>query len=130
MTRPAVTIIDARDDSSMPLLPLVEGDAGEARALVWPGMGASDRSMHRIRLAPGAGTVAQQHPSESVYYVAQGDGWVGGRSGDERHPIEPGSMVHIGAGDEYRFEAGAEELILLGGPCPADPALYLHLEEA
>jgi mannose-6-phosphate isomerase-like protein (cupin superfamily) len=127
--KPAITIIDARDEAALPLLPLVEDDAGEAQAIVWPGMGAHDRSTHRIRLQPGARTVVQQHPSESVYYVPEGNGFVSAPGGEDGQPLEPGSMVHIGEGDQYRFESGDDGLVLIGGPCPADPALYAHLEE-
>jgi quercetin dioxygenase-like cupin family protein len=90
----AVRIIDARDVSAHPVLPIVEDEQGEARAIVWPGIGANDRSLHQIRLAPGARTVELAHPSEAVYYVVEGSGEV-----------------------------------TEGGPCPADPALYDHIEK-
>ena len=43
----AVRILDA--GASCPELPMVEG-GGVARAIVWPGVGAALRSMHRIEL--------------------------------------------------------------------------------
>jgi hypothetical protein len=76
-----------------PLLPIVEGK-GTARAIVWPGVGAALRSMHRIELADGS------------------------------EPLLEGSMIHVEPGTAYQFEASADGMLLLGGPCPADPALY------
>lgn len=112
-------------DAACPELPIVEG-AGRAVAVVWPGVGATMRSLHWIDLPSGAGTKAQRHPMEAVYYVKEGSGTVlepGGR-GD---PITEGSMIHVEPGTAYRFEAGDHGLVLLGGPCPPDPALYAHL---
>jgi quercetin dioxygenase-like cupin family protein len=125
----AVRIIDARDDSAHPLLPIVEGEQGEARAIVWPGIGASDRSLHRINLAPGARTIELSHPSEAVYYVVEGGGEVTEGDGSSGQPVELGSMVHVGPGDSYRLVADGEGMLLVGGPCPADPALYDHIEK-
>ena len=109
-----------------PELPIVEGE-GSARAIVWPGMGALHRSMHRIRLEAGSATVALTHPADAVYYVIAGEGAVTGPGGDE--PLVVGSMVHVDAGTGYAFRAGDGGMDLIGGPCPADPALYVHLAE-
>jgi quercetin dioxygenase-like cupin family protein len=125
----AVRIIDARDGSAHPVLPIVEDEQGEAHAIVWPGIGAKDRSLHRIRLAPGARTVELAHPSEAVYYVVEGGGEVTEGDGSAGQPIELGSMVHTGPGDSYRLVAGSEGMVAVGGPCPADPALYDHIEK-
>ena len=123
-----VLVLDPVDASACPPVPLVEGD-GEARAIVWPGMGARHRSLHRVRLGAGARTVALRHPGEAVWYVIEGDGSVGDAAGAERQEIVEGSMIHVGPGDEYRFTAGDSGLLLAGGPCPPDPALYAHLQE-
>jgi quercetin dioxygenase-like cupin family protein len=109
-----------------PALPLVDGE-GVARALIRPGIGAYLRSMHRISLAPGARTIPQRHPMEAVYYVLSGEGIVR----DPEHPPEQllveGSMVHVEPGTAYVLEAGPEGIEILGGPCPADAALYAGL---
>lgn len=103
-------------------LPLVDGD-GEAVALVWPGMGAEHRSMHRFRLGALARTSTQYHAGEAVYYVAEGSAQV--RGGDQRpHSLQTGAMVHIAPRTTYRFEAGDIGAVLFGGPCPPDPSLY------
>ena len=74
-----VRVLDAGEEC--PALPLVEGE-GVARAVIWPGIGAQLRSMHRISLAPGARTIPQRHPMEAVYYVLSG----GGTVRDPEHP--------------------------------------------
>jgi len=106
-----------------PLLPIVEGD-GSARAVIWPGTGATKRSVHLIQLAPSSGTVRLQHRTESVYYVLNGSGTVAGDGPAAGARLTPGSMVHVGPGTGYRFAAGAGGLEVFGGPCPCDPAAY------
>ena len=124
-----VVVLDAEDEAACPRLPIVDGD-GEARAIVWPGMGARHRSMHRVRLGAGARTVTLRHSGEAVWYVVEGDGSVTDEDSGESQKIITGSMVHIGPGDGYRLVAGDGEMRLAGGPCPPDPALYAHLDNA
>ena len=106
-----------------PSLPVLAGD-GSARAVIWPGTGATARSVHLIQLAPSSGTVRLRHPGESVYYVMDGSGTVTGDGPAGATPLVPGSMVHVGPGTGYRFSAGPGGLEIVGGPCPPDPALY------
>ena len=96
---------------------------GNAWAVIWPGMGARCRSLHRVSLAPGGITVPLRHPGEAVYYVLAGRGSVEDAAA---HELTEGSMVHVAPRGEYRFAAsdGGPGLDLIGGPCPADPALY------
>lgn len=123
--RREVRVVRAADHG--PTLPIVEGE-GSARAIIWPGGGAALRSMHRIELGGGSRTVALQHPMEAVYYVMRGDGVVRDPGGAGGEPLVEGSMVHVEPGTAYRFEAGNAGILLLGGPCPADPALYPDTE--
>jgi quercetin dioxygenase-like cupin family protein len=102
-------------------LPIVEA-TGRAWAVIWPGTGAQFRSLHRVSLAAGGSTLPLRHPGEAVYYVLAGQGAVRDAAGTA-HPLLEGSMVHIAPQGGYRFDAGAS-LELIGGPCPADPALY------
>lgn len=125
---PPRTVVILEAGPTCPRLPLVEG-GGEARAVVWPGVGAYKRSMHRLSLAAGARTVTQEHPSEAVYYVIDGGGVVRDPHSGTRDPLEAGAMVHITPGTPYTFEAGPGGTELVGGPCPADPRLYTHLED-
>ena len=106
-----------------PELAIVAGE-GTARAVIWPGMGAELRSMHRISLAGRSRTNPLTHPSDAVYYVISGGGEaVDGDTGGGGALIE-GSMVHVDAGTSYELVAGDEGMELIGGPCPADPSLY------
>jgi quercetin dioxygenase-like cupin family protein len=91
--------------------------------VIWPGLGAQCRSLHRVSLAPGGATVRLRHPGEAVYYVLAGTGIVEDPPG-ETLPLIEGSMVHVAPEREYRFKAQNGGLELIGGPCPADPALY------
>jgi quercetin dioxygenase-like cupin family protein len=47
--------------------------------------------------------------------------------GDESHEVVTGSMLFIEPDTQYQFVAGENGALLLGGPCPPDPSLYLHL---
>lgn len=119
--REAARVLDS--DQSCPRLDLVDGE-GDARAVAWPGVGSELRSMHRIRLAPGAATVGLRHEMEAVYYVMAGDGSVGDPGAGDAQPLTKGSMVHVEPGTAYRFRSGPSGMELIGGPCPPDPAIY------
>jgi len=121
------TEIRILDGSAGPELPIVRGE-GVARAVIWPGIGARSRSLHRIWLAGGASTVELVHPSDAVYYVIEGDGWVSDGVGDERHEVRGGSMFHVDAGTAYSILAGDGGMQLVGGPAPADDRLYTDLK--
>ena len=96
---------------------------GRAWAVIWPGTGAQSRSLHRVSLAPGGSTLPLRHPGEAVYYVLAGRGSIEDAT---LHALAEGSMVHVAPQGEYRFAAGdlGPGMELIGGPCPADPALY------
>jgi mannose-6-phosphate isomerase-like protein (cupin superfamily) len=115
------------DAAGGPLLAIVEG-GGIARAVVWPGIGARHRSLHRISLAVGARTVVLDHPMEAVYYVIEGSAAVVDPRDGSRQELVEGSMVHVGPATPYRFEAGTGGVELVGGPCPPDPELYRDVE--
>lgn len=112
-------VIDA--GASGPTLPILDG-SGEACAVVWPGMGAEKRSFLRITLGPDTRTRTLIHPGEAVYFVLAGAGRVAG-AGSAGGLTGVGSIVHIDAGNSYRFEAGNDGLKLFGGPCPYDPGM-------
>jgi quercetin dioxygenase-like cupin family protein len=106
-----------------PALAIVEGE-GTAHAVIWPGIGAQLRSIHRIELARGASTIRLRHPSEAVYYVIEGSGETVDVDAAETKALRPGSMVHVDPGTTYVLSAGEQGLSLVGGPSPPDPALY------
>jgi len=114
-------------DEKCPELEIIE-QGGSARAVVWPGVGAVHRSMHVISLAAGGRTKPLAHPSDAVYHLCEGSATV--TDAGDRHQLTVGSMFHVDAGTEYVIEAGAPDTVLtvlIGGPCPPDPALYEHL---
>jgi mannose-6-phosphate isomerase-like protein (cupin superfamily) len=118
-------------DSALPSpnLPIVEG-SGTARAVLWPGNGALYRTFQIIDLDAGGRTVELKHPSDAVYYVVGGTGSVVDTVTGQSQSLIEGAMVHIDAGDAYRLSnAGAGVCRFIGGPCPADPALYTHLQD-
>jgi mannose-6-phosphate isomerase-like protein (cupin superfamily) len=121
---PRVAVLDANE--TCPRLPLVAGD-GEAYAVVWPGVGATMRSMHRISLRPRSATIQMRHPMEAVYYVIAGGGMMRDPDTGTAEPVREGSMIHVEPGTAYIAEADAAGLELIGGPCPADPEFYRGL---
>lgn len=112
-----VRVIDSA--SGGPELPVVEGRGG-AWSVVGPDTGARFRSFRRIDLLDGGATVSLRHAADSVYYVIAGAGTIIDVASGVEYPLGEGTMVHIDAGDGYRFRAApGGELKLLGGPCPA-----------
>lgn len=104
-------------------LGLIEG-IGSARAIVWPGMGAQYRTMHHLTLGPYAGTLSQEHSGEAVYAVLAGTATISDLSTGETETLTAGAMVHLDPHTRYRFNTGAHGVVILGGPCPPDAALY------
>ena len=115
-----------RTSDERPLLRLVEGE-GCARAVIWPGIGSRNRSLHIVELEPGARTVVQTHSSDAVYHLNAGSAEVIDDDSGTRQRLRVGSMVHIDQGTAYHFEA-VDHVELVGGPCPSDDALYEHLD--
>jgi uncharacterized RmlC-like cupin family protein len=119
--RGRVQVIDSAGD--LPTLPIVQGP-GIARAVVWPGMGAQSRSMHRITLEPGGRTASLCHEGEAVYFVRAGEATV--VDGDTPHPhvVAAGSMFFVEPNTPYAVLAGTNRVELIGGPSPPDTTLY------
>jgi quercetin dioxygenase-like cupin family protein len=80
--------------------------------------------MHRISLEPAGRTVRMTHPSEAVYYVISGSGAVCDGGVAPTATLVEGSMVHVEPGTTYALCASSEGMEVVGGPAPADPALY------
>ncbi|MGH8914278.1 MAG: hypothetical protein ACRDZM_07155 [Acidimicrobiia bacterium] len=68
------------------------------------------------------------HPMEAVYYVMGGEVTAVDPGDASRQLLTSGSMAHIGPATRYVFEAGPSGADIIGGPCPADPAMYAHLD--
>jgi mannose-6-phosphate isomerase-like protein (cupin superfamily) len=61
---------------------------------------------------------------EAVYYVVAGSGTAVDPDGTDTFDVIEGSMIHVEPGTRYEFQAGEDGIEILGGPCPADHALY------
>lgn len=121
-----VRVLDSGE--ACPELPIVE-NGGQALAVVWPGVGALHRSMHLVRLDSDGRTKPLNHPSDAVYHLCEGSATAVDPDSGESFEIGVGAMLHIDADTTYRIEAGPAGALLIGGPCPPDPALYEHLED-
>ena len=119
-----VSVFGVEEDS--PELAIVDGE-GSARAILWPGVGAEIRSMHRISLGAGAQTKEMNHPMETVYYIIEGSGIVSDPSASTDEPLIEGSMIFVEPNTPYVIRADNGGIEIMGGPCPPDPALYAHL---
>ncbi|CAB4937890.1 MAG: cupin domain-containing protein [Actinobacteria bacterium] len=109
-----------------PPLEIVTG--GECRPIIWPGMGARERSLHHFTLPRGAGILPLQHPGEAVYYVISGEVEVTEVSeGSAPTLVPPGGMFHVEPGTAYVFSSVADVSVVIGGPCPVDETMYASL---
>ena len=117
-----VLVLDSAGDGC-PTLPIVEGE-GTARAVVWPGMGAESRSLHRIALEPGARTIEMCHEGEAVYFVREGVATVLDGDAGTSHVVQTGRMFFVDPGTRYAIHAAGDRVELVGGPSPPDPSLY------
>lgn len=104
-------------------LDIVRGE-GTWTPVIWPGMGATERSLHLIRLGPGSRTIRMRHPSEAAYYVMDGEARIVDYDGGSSWPLVTGSLFHVEAGTTYAIHTDGAAARILGGPCPPDPALY------
>ncbi|MSO42021.1 MAG: hypothetical protein EXQ70_09065 [Solirubrobacterales bacterium] len=120
-----VAVVDAQLGPELAII----DRGGSARAIIWPGMGAELRSMHTISLGVQGRTIRLTHPSEAVYYVISGSGAVCIDPNAPKEALVEGSMVHIDPGTAYALCASSDGMELVGGPAPADPALYESLGE-
>jgi mannose-6-phosphate isomerase-like protein (cupin superfamily) len=118
----AVSVI-RRADWGAPLS-IVTGGA-VCRPAIWPGMGARERSLHHFAMPAGSGTVRLAHPSEAVYYVMSGEVLVTDHSeASDPRRLGPGAMFHVAPGTSYSMISAEDATEVIGGPCPADDALY------
>jgi len=122
-----VQIIDTRLDRAP--LAVVRG-TGAAHAVLRGSNGAHFRTFNTIELGAGSSTVDLCHGEECAWYITTGSGAVRDLTDDSVQPLIEGSMIHIGRGDRYRVEAGAEGLSAVWGTVPLDPAFYESYLEA
>ena len=121
-----VQVVDV--DDACPDLPLVEG-TGSALAVIWPGVGARQRSMHLFSLDAEARTVQMEHPSEATYYVIEGAAVAADSSDGSVQQADTGAMIFIEPHTPYSIAAHEGPVRFVGGPCPPDPALYVGMPD-
>ncbi len=120
-SRDSVRVIDTGSERR----PLgIVRNGGTAHAVLWPDNGAQFRTFNLVELDAGGQTVDLTHEQESAWFIRSGSGTVRDLAGGDAHALVEGSMVHIGAGDGYRLEAGDEGLVAIGGTVPVDPTFY------
>lgn len=127
MTQPlthTVRVIDS--NAACPELPLIEGK-GYAKVVLWPGNGAKFRSIQVLSFEGGDQTIELSHSTDCVYGVVRGEGMIVDLADSSTQQVSEGNMLHIDATDRYRLIAGQDGMVVVGGPCPPDPALYQSL---
>src|SRR5262245_48854365 len=82
---------------------------------------AQSLSMGLYRLQAGQVDEQRAHTEDEVYHVVSGRGWF--RCGQERQPVEPGTLIFVDRLVEHRFYDIAEELTVLVFFAPAEGSL-------
>jgi quercetin dioxygenase-like cupin family protein len=107
-------------------IPFIPG--GDARIVIWPGMGAKYASYHYFIMKPGQETIAHAHEkSEDFIYIIQGRGEVVDVDKGTAYPFEPGCIIYIEPKVTHILRCNKDspdDYIAVGGPCPPDPELY------
>src|SRR3989449_11767062 len=88
-----------RDAFDLPLA----AEGGRVRALLWPGMGARERSLCYFDLPEGFASTEFRHPYEAVYYVVRGEGRVVDADAGTAHPVHAGQMIYLTPNQGYRL---------------------------
>jgi quercetin dioxygenase-like cupin family protein len=112
-----------RPDASMPMI------ASDARLIVWPGTGAPEANMNYVRMGAGEENVPHVHRySEDTIFVLSGRGTIADLSNDSVLEFGAGQVIHVPPGVEHQVRADrGEEIVSVGGPCPADLDLFAKL---
>jgi len=121
----AVPIKVLHQDEATLMLPLISADA---RMIVWPGIGAWTATMNYVRMRPGEENSPHTHEkSEDTIVILQGRGSIDDLTHGKTHEFQAGDVVHVPAGLRHAVRANrGEQVVSVGGPCPADLA-FLRL---
>ncbi|HEY4278548.1 MAG TPA: cupin domain-containing protein [Conexibacter sp.] len=108
-----------RPDVRLPMI------ASDARLVVWPGVGAVSANMNYVRMQPGEENVPHTHmESEDTIFILSGKGTIEDLTHGLELPFEAGQAIQVPAGVRHKVKADrGEEIVSVGGPCPADFAL-------
>ena len=63
-----------------------------------------------LRLLPGEEDVQEPHPSDEIYLVMKGDGFI--RINDRKYELKKNSFVYVPANVEHKFCENKEELLV------------------
>jgi quercetin dioxygenase-like cupin family protein len=109
-----------RDEASV-RLPMI---AGDARLVVWPGVGAISANMNYVMMQAGEANVPHRHPvSEDTIVIFAGEGTIANLDSGTTHHFAGGQVVHVPVGVQHQVRADRGSSIeSVGGPCPADLA--------
>ena len=78
---------------------------------------ADSLSMGLYVLAAGARDLQSPHSEDEVYYIISGRGML--RIAQNDHPIQPGTVLFVAAGEEHRFHSISEEMTAIVFFAPA-----------
>ena len=77
-----------------------------------------EMSLGVYKLEAGALDAQEPHTEDEIYYVSSGRGMIA--VGDEDRPVQPGSIIFVGANVNHHFHSIAEDLVLLVFFAPAE----------
>ena len=94
----------------------------DARAIIWPGVGAKHGTFNYFTLQPGESVPAHVHPySEDLVYIVKGKALLIDEDKGKEYTAEPGWVFLIEPGTKHSARAvGNEPYVDVGGPCPPD----------
>ncbi len=97
------------------------GDTAAVRVTIDASSGSEKLEQQVIRFAPGRSRPRGRNGFQELLYVAEGQGDV--EVDGERHPVEPGSGVYVGAGECYVVEnQGPDSVVVVSAILPAESA--------
>jgi quercetin dioxygenase-like cupin family protein len=120
---PAIQVL--HQDEPALMLPLISADA---RMIVWPGIGAWTATMNYVRMQPGEENSPHTHSeSEDTIVILEGRGSIDDLTSGETHEFRAGDVIHVQPTVRHAVRANrGENVVSVGGPCPADlPLLRL-----
>lgn len=79
---------------------------------------AGSLSMGLYVLRAGARDLQNPHSEDEVYYIVSGRGML--RIAGADHPVRPGTVLFVAAGEEHRFHTITEEMTALVFFAPAE----------
>jgi quercetin dioxygenase-like cupin family protein len=113
----SITVL--HQDKPALMLPLISADA---RMIVWPGNGAWTATMNYVRMRPGEENSPHTHAeSEDTIVILEGRGSIDDLTHGETHEFRAGDVIHVPVGLYHAVRANrGENVVSVGGPCPAD----------